>query len=124
MIRRPPRSTRTDTLFPYTTLFRSKGKAAGKAAPAIRLTHPDRLYWKDAGITKQGLAEYYSEVWPRIAPFIVNRPLALLRCPEVVGGQCFFQKHAWRGQTNESLEVHAPQGDASSSACGSLHGLT
>src|SRR3546814_1064231 len=57
----------------------AKGKAAGKAAPAIRLTHPDRLYWKDAGITKQGLAEYYSEVWPRIAPFIVNRPLALAR---------------------------------------------
>src|SRR3546814_13944324 len=28
MIRRPPRSTRTDTLFPYTTLFRSKGKVA------------------------------------------------------------------------------------------------
>src|SRR3546814_9899712 len=27
MIRRPPRSTRTDTLFPYTTLFRSQGKA-------------------------------------------------------------------------------------------------
>src|SRR3546814_15508132 len=31
IIRRPPRSTRTDTLFPYTTLFRSKGEAdAGK----------------------------------------------------------------------------------------------
>src|SRR3546814_7031793 len=29
MIRRPPRSTRTDTLFPYTTLFRSRGKADG-----------------------------------------------------------------------------------------------
>src|SRR3546814_9422994 len=29
MIRRPPRSTRTDTLFPYTTLFRSLGLAAG-----------------------------------------------------------------------------------------------
>src|SRR3546814_7870857 len=28
MIRRPPRSTRTDTLFPYTTLFRSHGSAA------------------------------------------------------------------------------------------------
>src|SRR3546814_20762722 len=27
MIRRPPRSTRTDTLFPYTTLFRSRGRA-------------------------------------------------------------------------------------------------
>src|SRR3546814_6881397 len=29
MIRRPPRSTRTDTLFPYTTLFRSDGSVAG-----------------------------------------------------------------------------------------------
>src|SRR3546814_3260330 len=29
MIRRPPRSTRTDTLFPYTTLFRSNGLAIG-----------------------------------------------------------------------------------------------
>src|SRR3546814_13596718 len=32
MIRRPPRSTRTDTLFPYTTLFRSAGPAAAAAA--------------------------------------------------------------------------------------------
>src|SRR3546814_19305564 len=30
MIRRPPRSTRTDTLFPYTTLFRSRGAAPGE----------------------------------------------------------------------------------------------
>src|SRR3546814_4718068 len=32
MIRRPPRSTRTDTLFPYTTLFRSVRKAPGATA--------------------------------------------------------------------------------------------
>src|SRR3546814_18329311 len=32
MIRRPPRSTRTDTLFPYTTLFRSVGRALGSDA--------------------------------------------------------------------------------------------
>src|SRR3546814_4198301 len=35
MIRRPPRLTRTDTRFPYTTLFRSVGSAA-RAAPAVR----------------------------------------------------------------------------------------
>src|SRR3546814_2114307 len=36
MIRRPPRSTRTDTLFPYTTLFRSSGAAAqGDALPGL-----------------------------------------------------------------------------------------
>src|SRR3546814_1257039 len=37
MIRRPPRSTRTDTLFPYTTLFRS---AASPIAPVIRAPSP------------------------------------------------------------------------------------
>src|SRR3546814_4523306 len=36
MIRRPPRSTRTDTLFPYTTLFRSKLIAAGDEASLRR----------------------------------------------------------------------------------------
>src|SRR3546814_2079143 len=35
MIRRPPRSTRTDTLFPYTTLFRSAGLNMGDAAPSV-----------------------------------------------------------------------------------------
>src|SRR3546814_19013895 len=33
MTRRPPRSTRTDTLFPYTTLFRSHGPDAGRQPP-------------------------------------------------------------------------------------------
>src|SRR3546814_10085019 len=40
MRRRPPRSTRTDTLFPYTTLFRS---LAGKPIPRIALTDRDRM---------------------------------------------------------------------------------
>src|SRR3546814_10290390 len=35
MIRRPPRSTRTDTLFPYTTLFRSRHPKAAKQAVAV-----------------------------------------------------------------------------------------
>src|SRR3546814_14019712 len=36
MIRRPPRSTRTDTLFPYTTLFRSYGRIEWSAHPPAR----------------------------------------------------------------------------------------
>src|SRR3546814_7830581 len=35
MIRRPPRSTRTDTLFPYTTLFRSSGRAQDSHSQSI-----------------------------------------------------------------------------------------
>src|SRR3546814_6465420 len=43
MIRRPPRSTRTDTLFPYTTLFRSVTKAGGSAQTATGVTVADNL---------------------------------------------------------------------------------
>jgi bifunctional non-homologous end joining protein LigD len=62
--------------------------SAEPPTPLIKLTHPDRLIWKDAGVTKQGLADYYSKVRRRIAPFIVNRPLSLVRCPDRVGGHC------------------------------------
>src|SRR3546814_12638807 len=42
MIRRPPRSTRTDTLFPYTTLFRSLAQGlAGDVAAVIALLEPE-----------------------------------------------------------------------------------
>src|SRR3546814_11347830 len=53
MIRRPPRSTRTDTLFPYTTLFRSHHALA---APAVEVQHPagDREQWhSEAGDHEQ-----------------------------------------------------------------------
>ncbi len=76
---------------------------------SARLTHPDRLYWPDAGVTKAGLADYYAEVWRRMAPFIVARPLALLRCPGGVGGQSFFQKHPWKGMSRSIRQVPDPQ---------------
>src|SRR3546814_1873364 len=43
MIRRPPRSTRTDTLFPYTTLFRSRCGRPGRF-PAVSRTPPGRAH--------------------------------------------------------------------------------
>jgi bifunctional non-homologous end joining protein LigD len=76
---------------------------------SVVLTHPDRLYWPDDGVTKQGLADYYAEVWPRMAPFVVGRPLALLRCPDGVGGQTFFQKHAWKGVSSDIVLVDDPK---------------
>ena len=75
----------------------------------IELTHPDRLYWPDDGVTKQGLADYYAEVWPRMAPFVVGRALALVRCPDGVTGQKFFQKHAWKGVSSAIALVEDPR---------------
>ena len=94
-----------------TEVVRESKKAAVpvKERPTFKLTHPDRLYWPDEGVTKEGLADYYADVWRRMGPLIVGRPLALLRCPGGVGEQCFFQKHAWQGLSKNITLVHDPE---------------
>ena len=92
-----------------------EGKAAMpdkvRARPRVKvqLTHPDRVYWKDAGVTKEGLAGYYAQVWRFMAPHVVQRPLALVRCPGGTAQQCFFQKHGWKGMSDEILTLVDPQ---------------
>src|SRR3546814_7511746 len=54
MIRRPPRSTRTDTLFPYTTLFRSPGVPLADPRPRPRLLGPDPRHGLDAATRHPG----------------------------------------------------------------------
>ncbi|MBB3644318.1 bifunctional non-homologous end joining protein LigD [Rhizobium sp. BK619] len=79
-------------------------------ASDVVLTHPDRLYWPDEGVSKQALADYYAAVWPFMAPYLVNRPLALLRLPNgIKGHQRFFQKHAWKGMNPHIEEVADPE---------------
>jgi bifunctional non-homologous end joining protein LigD len=76
---------------------RSAALAAKPAGPAkvggLRLTSPEKLLWPDAGITKLDLANYYREFSDRLLPFVKDRPLSLVRCPEGSEGECFFQKH-------------------------------
>lgn len=90
-------------------------KTAKKTAPTavggITLTHPDRVYWEDAGVTKQDLAEYYKAVWKWMSPHVAGRPISLLRCPEGAAGQCFFQKHAAAGIATDHLRLIPEKGD-------------
>jgi bifunctional non-homologous end joining protein LigD len=80
----------------------------------VRLSHPDRVYWDDAGVTKRDLAEYYENVWDRMEPHVTGRVLALVRCPDGASGQCFFQKHASAGIDAKLLTmVPEPDGDKS-----------
>jgi bifunctional non-homologous end joining protein LigD len=86
---------------------------APNAAPdrpksSVTLTHPDRVYWPDVGVTKEGLADYYADAWPFMKPLIVDRALALVRCPDGISGQTFFQKHAWKGLNRNIVLVKDP----------------
>lgn len=85
------------------------GQGGGAVLPAgVRLTHPDRALWPEQGITKQTLAEHYALVAPFMLPHVAGRPLSLLRCPEGIGGECFFQRHARPGMAGAIKQVAVP----------------
>ena len=81
---------------PTPTMPANASAATDGDVERLKLTHPDRVYWPDVGVTKRDLAEYYVSVWQWMKPHIVGRALSLVRAPEGVGGGTFFQKHiAW-----------------------------
>ena len=87
-------------------------KPAGKSGADIaniHLTHPDKVYWPDVGVTKAGLAEYYVNVWKFMAPHVIDRPLAIVRGPEGTAGEIFFQKHI-AANIKESALRHVVEG--------------
>lgn len=62
----------------------------------IVITHPERVLYPEQGVTKLGLARYYESIHEWVLPYLAQRPLVLVRCPE--GREaCFYQKHL--GQT-------------------------
>ena len=82
--------------------------SAGAARTSIKLSHPDKLLWPDEKVSKQGLLDHYALVWPRMQPFVVNRPLSLVRAPDGIHGQRFFQKHASPGMSDRIARMKDP----------------
>ncbi|MBP0444511.1 non-homologous end-joining DNA ligase [Roseomonas sp. SSH11] len=83
------------------------------AVAGVTLSHPEKLYWPEDGITKRELAEYMEQVAPRLFPWIEGRPLSLLRAPDGIGGERFFQRHGGRGVSRLLSQVK-PRGETSS----------
>lgn len=60
----------------------------------VRITHPDRIIDASSGTTKMQLAQYYASVAEWILPELKDRPVALVRAPDGIAGELFFQKNA------------------------------
>jgi bifunctional non-homologous end joining protein LigD len=73
------------------------GRDGAAMVGGLRITHADRGVYPALGISKLAVAEYYAAVAEHILPHVVARPLSLLRCPDGIAGQCFFQKHLASG---------------------------
>jgi bifunctional non-homologous end joining protein LigD len=100
-----PKSVKTSAA-KKTTAEKPATAAKKKADPApsqiglgegkVRITHPDRVIDATSGTTKVQLAEYYASVAEWILPELKDRPVALVRAPDGIAGELFFQKNAER----------------------------
>ena len=77
----------------------------------VKLTHPERVLFAQAGITKEQLAGYLLAVSDRMLPHVKGRPLSLVRCPDGADGECFFQKHTMKGAPPALKSVPVKEGD-------------
>jgi bifunctional non-homologous end joining protein LigD len=96
----------------------------------IRLTHLDRVYWpadaalKQPALTKRDLLRYFAQVSPYILPHLADRPLTMIRMPDGIRGQRFFQKH-WEQERPafvDAITVYSGHKDESHEylVCGNL----
>jgi bifunctional non-homologous end joining protein LigD len=120
VVRERPPAVATAAVSRGQAVRRSAGNTARKdparasrndTVAAVRLTHPDRVYWPDDGITKRQLAEYYASVWDWLKPHIVNRAISLVRAPEGIEGETFFQKHIASNIKDSTLRRTVPGKD-------------
>lgn len=83
-----------------TVTGKSSGKTGGNTnelqttLPAsLKISHPERIVDESTALTKIDLIRYYALVAPLMMPHLKGRPTSLVRAPDGIGGQLFFQKH-------------------------------
>ncbi|MEX5340869.1 DNA ligase D [Pseudomonas sp. I2] len=92
---KPATAIDLERAMPKSQVSKSSTWACGPTIPGnLRLTHPDRVIDATCGVTKRQVAEYYAEVADWILPQLEHRPVALVRAPDGLGGELFFQKNA------------------------------
>ncbi|KGJ16123.1 DNA ligase D [Paracoccus sanguinis] len=96
---------------PEPPVVRVERVTAGRKVAGVTITNPDRVIFPEPGVTKGELAEYYAAAAPRMLAHCANRPLSLVRLPEGMGGQSFFQKHAGKGFPAQIAQTDLPGED-------------
>ena len=90
------------------TTTRSAGKSGKEIVAGVTISSPGKVLWPAVddrpAITKADLARYYEAAAERILAHVANRPTSIIRAPEGIAGETFFQRHAMAG-SNPRLKL-------------------
>lgn len=95
------KSTRTKLAKAATKPIAPRTVGSTNKSSVIEVSHPERVVYPDLGLTKADVVRYFEEISPWLLPGVIGRPLSVLRCPQGIEGDSFYQKH---------FEDHLPPG--------------
>ncbi len=91
---------------PLPAIIRSAAASKDPRVHDVVISHADKILWPDPGITKLDLAKYYEAVGEHLLDYIKGRPCSIIRAPDGIDSQKFFQRHEMAGMSKAITLVH------------------